>query len=81
MAKLRTILKTSENIQLCVKEYYLGINVYFTNNIDADDVLSIFNYIIAKSYIKNMLTHCKLIENFVTSNLLNSISGYYLTTI
>ena len=51
MAKLRTILKTSENIQLCVKEYYLGINVYFTNNIDADDVLSIYNYIIAKEIL------------------------------
>lgn len=58
LAKLRTILKTSENIQLCVKEYYLGINVNFTNNIDADDVLSIYNYIIAKSNVKNILTHC-----------------------
>ena len=81
ISKMRMILKASENMLTCIKEFYNKINVPFNNYVDADDVLSIFNYISAKSNITSLHTHCNLIERFATNNILNSVSGYYLTTI
>lgn len=46
-----------------------------------DEILLIFIYVTAKSMLNNFYTHLKLIENFATSHILNSISGYYFVTL
>ena len=81
ISKMRMILKSSEQVLASIKEYYNNINVTFNNFIDADNILSIFTYITAKSGISNLSAHCNLIERFATNNILNSVSGYYLITL
>ncbi len=49
--------------------------------IESDHILSIFLFICMKANIKNLFSQCKLIENFLTSKISNSISGYYLVTL
>ena len=43
--------------------------------------MPIFDFIVAKCKIPNLHVHCFLIEKFLTNNMLNSVSGYYLTTL
>lgn len=38
-------------------------------------------YIVAKSGITKITSHCKVIEKFSTNNVLHSVSGYYATTL
>ncbi len=64
----------------CIKEFYENCgenNVYF----NADHLLPIFTYIIAKSENYCLYTHCKMIDNFSVINTMKSISGYLLITL
>ena len=47
---------------------------------DADDVLSLFSFLVSKAGIFNLYTHCRIIERFLTDNIMNSVNGYYLVT-
>ena len=81
VSKMRMVLKTSEYIQVCIKNYLAKLNVQLNNYfLDSDDVLSIFNYIVAKSQISNLHTHMHLISKFTPDNSMLTVSGYYLTT-
>ncbi|KRX03017.1 hypothetical protein PPERSA_04812 [Pseudocohnilembus persalinus] len=75
------ILRASENIMKIITDYYNFFGAKFNNIVDADDLLSIYNYITLKSNVPNLATHCILIEKFSTNSTLNSLSGFYLTTI
>ncbi|KAL4470883.1 hypothetical protein ABPG72_016429 [Tetrahymena utriculariae] len=81
IGKMKMIIKASENILICINDFYKMYGIQQNNFLDADDVLSIFSYFTCKSFQYEMNTHIKLISKFITSNLLNSISGYYLTTL
>ena len=48
---------------------------------DADNLIGIYSFILVKSKVYDIFTHCKMIENFVTKDTLNSISGYLLITL
>jgi len=47
--------------------------------LDADQVLSIFCYIIVSAKIDNLHTHLFILDNFSTSSQMISIFGYYLS--
>ena len=47
--------------------------------LDADQVLSIFCYIIVGSKISNIFTHLFILDHFSTSSQMISIFGYYLS--
>ncbi|KAL4429100.1 hypothetical protein ABPG74_022186 [Tetrahymena malaccensis] len=81
IGKMKMIVKASENILICINNFYKTYGIQQNNFLDADDVLSIFSYFTCKCFQYEMNTHIKLISKFITSNLLNSISGYYLTTL
>ncbi|EAS05056.1 vacuolar sorting protein 9, VPS9 domain protein (macronuclear) [Tetrahymena thermophila SB210] len=81
IGKMKMIVKASENILVCINNFYKMYGIQQNNFLDADDVLSIFSYFTCKCFQHEMNTHIKLISKFITSNLLNSISGYYLTTL
>lgn len=48
---------------------------------DADQVLSIFCYILVKARVENLLSHLFILENFATNHQMISMSGYYLSVI
>ena len=54
---------------------------FLINDLNSDELIPIFVYLINKTSIPSILTHCNLIERFLNPNLLSSIIGYYLTTI
>jgi hypothetical protein len=47
--------------------------------LDADQVLSIFCYIIVGGKISHLHTHLFMLDSFSTSNQMISIFGYYLS--
>ena len=49
--------------------------------LDADQVLSIFCYILVGARVENLLSHLFILENFATSHQMISMSGYYLSVI
>jgi len=79
--KLQTIAKVAELISIGIEEFYGKFEVANIKKIDADQALSIFMYILVKSQITDVTTHCRIIENFTTTNILESIFGYYATTL
>ena len=79
--KMKTIVKTAELITISIQSFYNTFKIKKSFKLDSDQMLSIFVYIVAKSGIKTVPTHIKLIEKFTTNNVLNSISGYYATTL
>jgi hypothetical protein len=79
--KLKIILKVIELISVAIETFYRDHGVGNTKKLDADQTLSICLYVVARSDVENITTHCKLIERFSTTNILNSVSGYYATTL
>jgi hypothetical protein len=49
--------------------------------LDADQVLSIFCYIIVGARVENLLSHLFILENFATNHQMISMSGYYLSVV
>jgi hypothetical protein len=49
--------------------------------LDADQVLSIFCYIIVKARVEHLHSHLFILDNFATSNQMISMTGYYLSVI
>ena len=56
---------------------------YFELNIEvkfkSEDLIAICLFLILKSKIPYFISNLDLIENFMSENILNSVSGYYLT--
>jgi len=81
MLKLKTIVKVAELVSTAIETFYRNIGSQTTKKIDSDQALAIFMFILVKSQMTDVLTHCRIIENFITKNILDSISGYYATTL
>jgi len=79
--KLKTIVKVAELVPLTINDFYQELGQKQNKKLDADQTLSIFMYIVAQSQVTDISTHCKIIEKFSTNNVLNSVSGYYATTL
>lgn len=79
--KMKTIVKTAELINASIHNFYKVFKIDKPVKLDADQTLSIFIYVVARAGVKTLATQIKLIEKFATNNVLNSISGYYATTL
>lgn len=79
--KLKIIIKTSELIEECIKDFYRKAGVNFIKNIDGEQISNIFIYIVSQCNIPNFFVNLKYIEKFSTSNTLNSKAGYYFATL
>jgi len=79
--KLKTIVKVAELMTVCIDDFYKSIGLTNDKKLDGDQTLSIFMYITSHAEITDIATHCKIIEKFSTGNILNSVSGYYATTL
>ena len=75
------IKKANESIVQSIKQFYKNnANSVYKREIDADENIMIFLYIISKTDCNQLLSHCKFVEKFCSEESLNSISGYYLAT-
>ena len=81
MHKLKIILKCAESIIKSIRRFYEKNDKVFSENISGDEILTIFIYIINKANVPFLISHCNLIEKFITNQLSFSISGYYFSTI
>lgn len=79
--KLKTILLTSERLFKEISDFYGEFDIQLNEGVGGDELLGLFVYVVAQAKIPDFLSHCAMIKTFLTSNLTNSISGYYLVTI
>lgn len=79
--KLKHIMNISKIVLQEIREFYENNFYNFDNNLGGDEMLSIYVYIVAKTNLPGLITDCAIIDKFITSNLTNSIYGYYLVTI
>lgn len=79
--KLKHIMNISKLVLQEIRDFYEGNYYLFDDNLGGDEMLSIYVYIVAKTNMPGLITDCTIIDKFITSNLTNSIYGYYLVTI
>jgi hypothetical protein len=82
--KMMLLATISTEITECVNNFWKDFEKVITSsmlNIDADDLMAIFIYLIVKSQLSELLIHTKFIEEFTTGTTKNSMMGYYYTTI
>ena len=80
---MQTIANVSIEITECINSYWNGSDSIVSSsllNLDADDIMSIFIYIIIKSKIYDILVHSKIIKEFTTSITKSTMMGYYYVT-
>ena len=78
------ISSISSEIKESVNDFWKDMDRVVTSsllNIDADELMSIFIYIILKSQMSSLLVHMKLIKEFTTSVAKNTMVGYYFVTL
>ena len=81
--KLTIIALTSIAITKCVDEYWKkekDLPPKFLN-IDADEIMSIYLYIIYNMNLPSIFTELDFIQHFTTDNSKKSMVGYYYTTL
>ena len=83
LKKLVIIIETTRLICECVDDYYIDDSSMNKENlvIDADQILSIFLYIVIKAKIINLKGHLNLIYDFGRKIVQNGQMGYYVTTL
>lgn len=80
--KLKIISIVHQKILENIKDFYRQFHMRFDKKfIETDEMVSILMYIISKSSIPYLYSQCLLLELFLTNEILNSISNYYLTNI
>lgn len=79
--KLKKIIKASLAMMEAIRIFYEENGMNFKSSIESDHILSIFLYITSRCKIKYLLSKCDLVDSFLTTNISNSVSGYYLVTL
>lgn len=83
LEKMKKILDVAEMIKISIKNFYKENHLknIKSKNLDSDEILAIFLFILVKSGVKSLHVDLKIIENFTTDRILNSKNGYYLMTL
>lgn len=82
--KMILIATLASEITECVNEFWKDFENIVTSsllNIDADELMTIFIYVVIKSHMPELLIHAKFIKEFTTSNSRSTMIGYYFTTL
>lgn len=83
-SKMLLFASISSEITECVNEFWKDFNDLITPsllNIDADELMTLFIYIIIKSQMPQLLVHCKFVKEFTTGSTRSTMIGYYYTTV
>ena len=78
--KMLIFASLGDEITNCVNDFWKDLEGYVksdTLGVEAEQLMTIFIYIIAKAQISDILVHCKLIQLFTTSVIKSSMIGYY----
>eukprot|EP01017_Pseudomicrothorax_dubius_P006902 TRINITY_DN12060_c0_g1_i1.p1 TRINITY_DN12060_c0_g1~~TRINITY_DN12060_c0_g1_i1.p1 ORF type:complete len:133 (-),score=17.43 TRINITY_DN12060_c0_g1_i1:151-549(-) len=75
--KIKTILKTASLINSCLNKFLERTDKKV--ELDGDHLFSIINYVLVRSGVSSIMAHLKFIEAFTTTNIMDSVSGYYCT--
>ena len=82
--KMMIIASISSEITDCINDFWRDLNSYIKNdllNLEIDQLMIIFIYIIIKSQIYDISVHCKIIKSFTTCITKASMIGYYYSTV
>jgi len=82
--KMMIIASISDEITDCINDFWKNLNNYIKNdllNLEIDQLMIIFIYIIIKSQIYDISVHCKIIKSFTTCITKASMIGYYYSTV
>jgi len=82
--KMMLISTISLEITECVNEFWKEYEYVIEPNnlnIDADELMSIFIYIMIKSELYDLFVHLRLIRDFTTSSSKSTMVGYYYVTL
>ena len=82
--KMMIIASISSEITECINDFWTHLSDYIKNdflNLEIDQLMSIFIYIIIKSQIYDISVHCKIIQSFTTCITKASMIGYYYSTV
>ena len=82
--KMILIATLASEITECVNEFWKDFENIITSsllNIDADELMTIFIFVVIKSHMPDLLIHSKIIKEFTTSNSRSTMIGYYFTTL
>lgn len=82
--KMILVATLASEITECVNEFWKDFENIVTSSllsIDADELMTIFIYVIIKANMPDLLIHAKFIKEFTTSNSKSTMIGYYFTTI
>ena len=82
--KMMIIASISNEITDCINDFWQEMENYIKKDllgIEAEQIMTIFIYIIIKSGITDIFVHCKMIKYFTTSTTQTSMIGYYYSTI
>ena len=78
------IANISNEITDCINDFWQEMEQYIKKDylsIEAEQIMTIFIYIIIKSGITDIFVHCKMIKLFTTCTTKSSMIGYYYSTV
>ena len=82
--KMMIIASISNEITDCINDFWTEMENYIKKDflgIEAEQIMTIFIYIIIQSGITDIFVHCKMIKYFTTCTTKSSMIGYYYSTI
>jgi hypothetical protein len=82
--KMMIIANISNEITDCINDFWQEMEDFIKKDylsIEAEQIMTIFIYIIIKSGISDILVHCKMIKLFTTCTTKSSMIGYYYSTV
>ena len=82
--KMMIIASISNEITDCINDFWSKLENYIKKDllgIEAEQIVTIFIYIIIKSGIIDIFVHCKMIQFFTTCTTKSSTIGYYYSTV
>ena len=74
----------SSEITECINDFWKDLSEYIDKNLlnlEIDQLMTIFIYIIIQSQIEDISVHCKIIKSFTTCITKASMIGYYYSTV
>ena len=82
--KMMIFASISSEITDCINDFWKPLDVYIDNNLlnlEIDQLMTIFIYMIIQSQIYDIGVHCKIIKSFTTCITKASMIGYYYSTV
>ena len=82
--KMMIIASISNEITDCINDFWTEMENYIKKDflgIEAEQIMTIFIYIIIQSGLTDIFVHCKMIKYFTTCTTKSSMIGYYYSTI